>query len=234
MWKQERHIVWIVVALLFCSCKVVEQSSLHGFESGHYLWKHEKGRTEKVYVDVTDKGAAIYPMRSFQPERPSASVPLSGIVTNCAISESFVKKSLDIDITTIPLKYRSAVYGKPPQMQVDFNAAIYAGWRHDKYRIRGQKDPLGNCKVGVSARGFDVGLFAGPGTTKIGPFSTRDAVTREYDGFILQYGVAGFVESNIASFGIAVGFDHLFSPDRSAWIHNGKPWIGVIIGFALN
>jgi hypothetical protein len=234
MWTQERHIVWIVVALLFCSCKLVEQSSLHGFESGHYLWRHGKESAEKVYADVTEKGVEVYPMRSFQAGRPSASIPLSGMVTDCAISESFVKKSLDIDITTIPLKYRSAVHGKPPQMQVDFNAAIYAGWRHDTYHISSPRDPLGRCKVDVRARGFDVGLFAGPGTTTIGPFSTRDAVTREYNGFILQYGVAGFVESNVASFGIAVGFGHLFGPDRSTWIYDRKPWIGVIFGFALN
>jgi hypothetical protein len=51
---------------------------------------------------------------------------------------------------------------------------------------------------------------------------------------VLQFGVASFLESNVASFGIAAGFDYLCSPDIKVWIYNNRPWIGFIIGLALN
>ena len=51
---------------------------------------------------------------------------------------------------------------------------------------------------------------------------------------VIQGGFAGFIESNIASFGIAVGFDYLLSKDRQIWIYDGKPWIGFVVGIALN
>ena len=68
----------------------------------------------------------------------------------------------------------------------------------------------------------------------ISPFTTRNAFSDEYNGFILQAGLAGFLESNVASFGIAAGFDYLLSQDRKIWIYNNKPWVGFIIGIDLN
>jgi hypothetical protein len=51
---------------------------------------------------------------------------------------------------------------------------------------------------------------------------------------VLQFGAVGFLESSIASFGIAAGYDYLLSPDRNVWIYSGKPCFGLIIGVALN
>jgi hypothetical protein len=51
---------------------------------------------------------------------------------------------------------------------------------------------------------------------------------------IIQAGFAGFLETNMASFGLAVGLDHLLSPDRNVWIYNRKPWLGFVVGVALN
>jgi hypothetical protein len=50
---------------------------------------------------------------------------------------------------------------------------------------------------------------------------------------IIQTGIAGFIESNMASFGLGIGFDHLLNRDRDIWIYNKKPWIGFIVGIAL-
>ncbi len=82
--------------------------------------------------------------------------------------------------------------------------------------------------------GFDFGFFAGPGTTLISPFTTRNQRSDEYNGMIIQGGFAGFIESNIASFGLAVGYDYLLSPDSEIWIYQNKPWVGLVVGVALN
>jgi hypothetical protein len=51
---------------------------------------------------------------------------------------------------------------------------------------------------------------------------------------IVQMGIAGFFESSMASFGVAAGFDHLLNRDREIWIYNKKPWVGFVVGVALN
>jgi hypothetical protein len=112
--------------------------------------------------------------------------------------------------------------------------ALYAGWRHDYFHIISKKDPLGKSYSKISNRGFDFGIFAGPGVTLISPFTTQNKRTDEYSGMIIQTGIAGFIESNVASFGLAVGYDYLLNPDRKVWIYNNKPWVGFIVGIALN
>jgi hypothetical protein len=143
-------------------------------------------------------------------------------------------QSLDIDITTILLKYRPSAYSLPPQLTADLNISLYAGWRHDNYKIKHHTDPLGKRHLKISNTGYDFGLFAGPGTTSINPFTTNNRTTNEYSGMIVQTGVAGFIESNLASFGVAVGFDYLLTRDRAIWIYNNKPWVGLVVGVALN
>ena len=144
------------------------------------------------------------------------------------------KQSLDIDITTVLLKYRPSVYGLQQQFTTEFNAALYAGWRHDNYKITSIKDPLGKSSHKITNLGYDFGFFAGPGTTLISPFTTNNISLTEYSGMIIQTGIAGFLESNIASFGISIGFDYLMNSDREIWIYNNKPWVGLIVGIAFN
>ena len=95
-------------------------------------------------------------------------------------------------------------------------------------------DPLGKSDHKINNWGYDFGLFAGPGATLISPFTTQNKVTDEYSAMIIQTGMAGFIESNMASFGIAIGFDYLLNSDREVWIYNKKPWLGFIVGIALN
>jgi hypothetical protein len=226
-------IVIYVIVIIFTACSVLEKSSQHGFENGFYKFRSKNLPAGKVYVHMDDKEVEVY-----KNERNSLeNLPL---LINLADTDlitgpiEFTRKSLDIDLTTILLKYRPPVNDMPAQMITDFNIALYAGWRHDTYIIKKELDPLKKPKTSIMARGYDFGVFAGPGTTVINSFSTANKTENEYNGMILQYGLAGFLESNVASFGVAVGFDYLVSPDRKIWIYTRKPWFGLIIGIALN
>jgi hypothetical protein len=119
-------------------------------------------------------------------------------------------------------------------LTTDLNLALYAGWRYDYFLVKPRINPLGKTTASVENRGFDFGFFAGPGTTLISPFTTRNKRSDEYNGMIIQGGCAGFIESNMASFGLAVGYDYLLSKDRAIWIYHNKPWVGFMIGVALN
>jgi hypothetical protein len=228
--------LFITVCLAFLySCSVFEKSSSHGFESGIYSYRTDTGNIKNVYLDIEGDSITVFPLSGNTPiDDPLFGFSLYAPQQPGSFPEKYTKKSLDIDITTIVFKYRPGVYGLPAQFTTDFNAAIYAGWRHDNYLLR-KSSPLTHKKsLDVTRRGFDAGIFAGPGTTLIAPFVTRGEVINEYNGMILQYGVACFLESSVASFGIATGLDHLFSPDRKIWIYHNKPWLGFIVGIALN
>ena len=228
----------IIPALFFVflsSCSTIEKASLHGFNSGYYKLGLKNKNTLQVYADVTDQKIDVYQQVNKQPGKnvfltlsllPSDSLMFSPMV--------FHKASLDIDITSVMLKFRPPVYGLQQQMTSDFNIALYAGWRYDKYSISGKKDPLGMHMAKIKSHGYDLGVFAGPGVTLISPFTTQNNQTNEYSGMIIQTGIAGFIETTVASFGLAVGYDYLMNADRKVWIYHNKPWVGFIVGIALN
>jgi hypothetical protein len=226
----------ILVSSIIClySCSVIEKASRHGFESDYYSFKSNENEVEEVYADLGDDKIEVYQVTENHPGNKIMTIPL--ITTDSLFDHSvvFTEKSIDIDLTTILFKYRFAVSELPPQMNTEFNLALYAGWRHDNYHFKSKRDPLGKYHNEIINRGYDFGFFAGTGTTLISPFTTHNLYDNEYNGWILQFGLAGFLESGIASFGISTGFDYLLSPDRDIWIYNKKPWIGFIIGVALN
>jgi len=230
-----RYLILFMVSLsLFSSCSVFERSSIHGFNSGYYKYSTGKGKTEAVYLQITDTQVAVYPVTAGKPGNQEMTLPIGEADSLYRIPSRFTKASLDIDLTTVFLKYRPATGDLQPQLTAELNVALYTGWRHDYYRIEGKKDPLGNNHYRVIKRGFDFGILGGPGTTFIGPSTTSNVISKEYNGMILEYGLAAFIETNFASFGLAAGYDHLMNSDRSVWIYNKKPWIGFVIGIALN
>lgn len=225
----------IVLIVFLTSCNVLEKASMHGFNSGFYKFESEQKSDQNVYVDVTEEKIDVYHQTKKQPDKNAfLTIPLKPWDSIQIKPIVFKKESLDVDITAILLKYRPSVYGLPGQMTTDFNIALYAGWRHDSYKIASKKDPLGKKHHKINNWGYDFGLFTGPGATQISPFTTQNKVTDEYSGMIIQTGIAGFIESNIASFGIALGIDSLLNSDREVWIYDKKPWVGFIVGIAIN
>lgn len=216
---------------LLPSCRVVEKASVHGFESGYYRYVSDTAAVQQLYLDVTEEKITGYAKNA---EQPMFQFNLSPSEMPCQDPVHFKKRSLDIDVTTVPFKYRFAMDSLPAQMNVTFNAGLYTGWRFDSYSVHPTTTPLRECHYEVTNRGFDFGVFGGIGNVTVNPFSTRNLIDQEYDGMILQYGVAGFLETNYVSLGLAAGMDYLLSPDRDAWIYNNKPWLGFIVGVALN
>jgi hypothetical protein len=228
---------WLLLSLLptFFACSILEKSSQHGFSSGYYRLKTSSARPECVYLDITEEQVAVYPATVGEVSpTPLTTIPLQPSGQSVSLSGKFKKTSLDIDLTTVLFKYRLGLDGRPPELTTDFNAALYAGPRFDTYRIKSFRDPLGKYHQTVSSRGYDFGAFAGLGSTLILPFTANSQVDREYNGMIIQTGLAAFLESNVASFGISAGIDFLLGPDRDIWIYRQKPWLGFIVGIALN
>ena len=233
--KRNVCLITAVVFLVCHGCTLFEQSSRHGFINGFYHFKSDSGMVQEMYLDIEEDSITAYPLTNKMIDgTPAFGISLLPAATIGDHPEKFGKRSIDIDITTILFKYRPGLDGLPAQLTTDFNAAMFVGWRHDNYHLERKANPLRHEHYEAVGRGFDVGVFAGPGTTPLSPFSTKEMVVNEYNGMIIQYGIAGFVESSVASFGIAAGFDYLLSSDRKYWIYNKQPWIGFVVGIALN
>lgn len=227
--------VFLLVVCYCTACNVVEQSSRHGFETGYYTVKTDAEKYKKAYLEVQEDSIRVYTQKAGTLQVPAAfNLSLTGADSICSYPYSFRKQSLDIDITSILLKYRPGKQGLPSEFTADFNAALYSGWRWDYFSIKTQKDPFQNCRKSISSRGFDIGAFAGLGTTPVTPFSTSGLVTDDYSGMIFQYGLAAFIETTFVSFGIAAGSDALLTPDKKSWIYQDKLWLGFVVGIALN
>jgi hypothetical protein len=230
-----RLLLILYLAGYFFSCTVIERSSSHGFEDGYYKLKSADKNPRKVYLDVEEDKIDSYEItKGVLENHPSIQISSGESDSLHFYPFRFIRQSMDMDITSNLLKFHPAVYGKPSQLLTDFNAAVYIGLRWDFFSIVSRMTPLNKSKYSLHARGFDIGVFAGPGTTGIGPFSTLNKIDDEYSGFTIEYGIAGFLESSFASFGLSVGYDYLLTEDRKVWIYNRKPWIGFIIGIALN
>jgi len=208
---------------------------MHGLTSGYYNLTTENKSVQPVYLDITNDKIDVYDhIKQRAVKKKVLTIPLENTDNLLTKEMDFKKQSLDIDITSILLKYRPSIHGLPAQLNTDLNIAMYVGWRHDKYHIMSNIDPLERRKLKVGNMGYDIGIFAGTGTTIINPFTTNNRRVDEYSGMIIQAGFAGFIESNVASFGVSVGYDHLLNPDRKIWIYHKKPWIGFVVGIALN
>lgn len=228
-------LVAVGVSGLLASCNTIEKASMHGLHSGYYKMKSEDKESQHVYLDVATEQIDVYQHIQKQPaEKMLLTIPLNNPDSLSFHPIVFKKQGLDIDLTSMLLKYRPAVRGLPAQLTTDFNVALYTGWRYDSYQIVRKKDPIGKSAYKIHNRGYDVGFFAGPGTTLVSPFTTRNKRADEYNGMIIQGGVAGFIELSMASFGLAVGYDYLMTEDRKIWIYDNKPWVGFIVGIALN
>jgi hypothetical protein len=225
----------IAFSVILSSCSTVEQASTHGLNSGYYKLKSVNNPPAKVYLDVTEEKMEVYLQTNRQPEKKSfLTIPLKDSNSPEFSPLVFKKHSLDIDITSVLLKYRPQVNGLPSQLTTDLNMALFAGWRYDRFHLKSKRDPLGKAYTKMNSLGFDFGLLAGPGATLLSPFTTNNKRVDEYSGMIFQTGMAAFIESNVASFGLAIGYDYLLNADRNIWIYQNKPWMGFVVGIALN
>lgn len=144
-------------------------------------------------------------------------------------SAHFTQTTFDLDILTIPFKYRFPVSDFPNQLTSNFNGAAYFGYRVDTYRLSYQKTPLHLYKRKITQYGFSISLFTGLGSTAMNPWVTNNQVSSEYDGVVFNKGLAGIVGMNNLTFGLGIGIKHLLDKNYKAWIYQGKPWLGSLL-----
>lgn len=217
--------------LVFISgCYTPKETGSFTLESGRY--KNIAESRTPVFVKFEDSLIRMFALSEKQNETiflfpeiqsPSPTSPLK-----------LLKPSFDLDIITIPFKYRFPTQAFPDQFNTNFSGAFYAGFRNDVYSFKYKENPLGEHHRMIAHYGYGAGVFTGLGSTAMNPWVTLGRINIEYDGFVIITGAESVIAVNNFTFGIGVGIDHLMDKNRKLWIYRGKPWIGLTIGLNLN
>ena len=223
--------------LLFAGCNTLKQTATHDLTNGYYKLV-TAGEKQNIYAAVEDSVIRLYPLLSEPGKQPDTTqhdtlFTIQPGIGGIATPVKLIKHSIDLDITTILLKYRFANSTLPNQLNANLNAALYLGYRKDLFMFHDTRDPLHRSKRNISHFEFDMGVFAGIGITPVNPSVTGGRVEVEYDGVIFQKGVAFFLGSHQLTLGLGLGFDGLLDQNKDKWIYQEKPWLGLMIGLNL-
>ena len=185
----------------------------------------EKNKIRNITVEQTDSIITFTPLNE---ALPAIKVSVQE-VQNLRLH----RHTFDIDILTIPFKIRPSVKDFPEQLNANFSAALYLGRRRDIYRIQ-TNVKKSKSFTKISGVGLGYGGFIGLGGVTMNPFVTQGKINYEYDGLVINSGVAAIYDAKKFNIGLAVGTDFLVDKNRSDWIYQQKPWFGVLLGINLN
>lgn len=229
-----------LLGISFTGCSMLNGTAKSELSDGVYQFKTENNKkARKIFLQVKADSLVIFPLEQGQSASADTARPLVLEIKERGKEARrdyliFRQPSFDVDVLTILFKYRPRQEGGPRQLNTDFNAAFYIGYRTDSYTLSYKPTPINTYTRNINHLGFSAGLFTGLGSTMIAPWFTNDQVQIEYDGLIFINGVAANVGYNEFTFGLGVGFDYLMDSNRRYWVYQGKPWIGFTLGLNLN
>ena len=221
--------IFLASIFVLCGCASLQNNAKYELANGKYMMVIE-GKKFDCYVENNDDSIMIYnpttKIATSLPQKMEAYLP---------INQRFVKPSLDIDVLTALFKIRPLAPNiLPAQLNTNFNGNVYIGHRTDIYQIHYKKNPLDVYQRQINHFGFSGGFFVGLGSTAMTPSTTNNGISTEYDGIVLQKGMAGIFAINKLTLGLSVGFDNLLDKNMSSWIYQNKPWFGLMLGLNLN
>jgi len=233
-----KQLIWLTIFFLTTGCVPFDKIYNHELNSGYFKFKTPDANPESVFLCLTDNSIGVYPVTNrgkfLLPDTTKfRGIKISSISPGSFLYNStFIKTSVDVDLSTVILKFRPAMADVQPQLSTNVNGIFYAGFRKDYFKIKSSSSELDKLTAFVRHTGFDFGLFAGIGITPVNPTVTMNRTIQEYDGIVFQKGFSVFATYENMSVGLAVGFDNLIGHDKNIWIYNQKPWIGLVFGIA--
>jgi len=217
-------------------CTAIEETSKHAMETGMYRVSSENNR--HFYTVVEADSIALHPVTKTKSgwiaDTTEGAIVHLNAIDHYKQQIKFSNSSFDLDVMTILFKYRPYTAGFPNQLNTNFNAAEFIGYRTDYYILSYEKNPLNVYRQRINHFAYSLGGFVGLGATTINPFVGNNNIQTEYDGVVLTKGVCGLVGVGDFTFGAGVGFDNLLDKNRKFWVYENKPWVGFTIGFNIN
>ena len=211
----------LFICMLFCSCATLKKLQDSNLKSDYYKI-HGQSAEHKIYLEVIQDSLAIL-----------STEHTKNLLSRASNGQFFLRESFDIDVMTVPFKFRPTTQNLPRQLTVDFNGSIFLGYRLDRYKLVFVETPAGLVKK-VRHRAITIGAFGGIGTTSITPWTTNYGTSDEYNGFIINRGISLMGGVNNLTVGVGIGWDYLTDRDKEVWIYQNKPWYGLTLSLNLN
>jgi hypothetical protein len=226
------------LCFLLTGCEALKESPKYEFGEGYYTYKVGSQKFKKVYVVPGIDSIKVYNQSSLASEHIDTVRSVSLVFPQNRKPKNFKeykfkKNSYDINLVTIVAKCHPSIAGFPIQLYSSFNGAFYMGYRSDVYELSYSSTPLKVDKRETEHHGYSLGVFLGMGTSHVDQYVTSGFIDYEYDGFNLQAGSAFTMALNRLNFGVAVGWDYLLDRNKTAWIYQTKPWIGLSVGLNI-
>jgi hypothetical protein len=225
--------------LVLSSCLSSKQSIKFELEDGFYQSKIA-GEKETIYLDNELDYLYVFPLKKVEDLYEVDTLRRETFVFPQQLSYypldpvTFTTHGFDVDVITIPFKYRFPVFGQPQQLSTNLNASLYTGYRTDFYSLKYKRNKLGQYIRQSKHYGLSFGAFSGFGSSPVTPWFTNDQITEEYDGLVWSNGLAVSLGIDYLNLGLAVGWDRLLDKNSSVWIYQRKPWLGLVIGININ
>ena len=226
-----------LLLLSISSCKILVLNPKKELSDGYYSDK-TANKKSKVYVNISDNDVLLYPTLSTNNKLVDTLdyvlFPAKTASTATPKTSTLYRLSFDIDLMTMPLKFRFPIKDVPPQLNTPLNGAVFFGLRNDHYKIKYKANPLHNSIRRTVHFGYSFGFFTGLGNTYMSAITTNNIVQNSYNGVVWSNGIAGTVGVNKFTFGLALGFDKLLDKQHKIWAYQNKPWLALTIGLNLN
>lgn len=230
----------MVIFIVSTGCSSYKNTAQYQIEDGIYKTRIFSGEMEKVYIDNDEDFLFVFPLsESNQPfkldtiNRSVFEFPQRRTSTKID-KANFYTSEFDIDLITIPFKYRFPYNGFPQQLNTNLNANLFLGYRTDLYTLKYKDNEIGLIERLTKHYGMTFGFFSGFGSTAVNPFVTDDHINIEYDGIVWSNGFSMSLAIDYLNLGLALGWDNLMDNNSSYWIYQKRPWIGLVLGINLN
>ncbi|KAA6440328.1 hypothetical protein FEM33_06905 [Dyadobacter flavalbus] len=220
-------------------CKGLKDNPKFAFADGVYH-SRVQGKKAQVYIENTEDSVIVYALKKGwqrlslkASSLPKQSYPQKANAETIRANR-YWQNGFDVDILTIPLKFRPSAPSFPRQFSNNLNGAVYLGFRNDTYRLSYDRNPIGQINQKIKHYGISAGIITGLGATAMNPYVTSNQIAIEYDGMIWSKGAAVIMGIDNFTFGIIGGIDHLLDKNSVYWLYNGKPYLGLAVGLNLN
>ncbi len=216
---------FILITLTLTSCGLSKQLPKKELIDGNYTFIENKER-KAVYIENQSDSLIGFVEKKVAYRIPATSTREQQFL--------FHKASFDLDVLTIPVKFRGSQQSIPNQLTSEINASLYLGFRNDLFHINYPLSASGARKRTIEHVGFSFGGLFGIGNSVINSDVSNSVINNEYQGITMTKGLAGIIAINNFTVGLAYGWDHLLDSNQNNWIYNQKPWFGLAIGLNLN
>lgn len=230
----------LLIFLVTTGCSSYKNTVQYEIADGIYKSRIFSGEMEKVYIDNEEDFLFVFPLSERNPpfkldtlNRSIFEFPQRRTTTRFD-KANFYTSEFDIDLITIPFKYRFPYNEFPQQLNTNLNASVFLGYRTDLFTLKYKENEIGLIDRLTKHYGITFGFFSGFGSTSINTFVTQNQVSIEYDGIVWSNGLAVSFAVDYLNLGLSVGWDNLLDGNSNFWIYQKRPWIGLVLGINLN